>query len=85
MILEDKIYDELPEHLRSGIYLYIEKKVKPGSFLCAVISNDLFDAVGHFSGDLYELKKIIFWFVWKAPSQSWGSKDKMDQWLIKDI
>ena len=34
-------YDLLPEHIRKGARLYIEHGVIPGSFLQAIICNDL--------------------------------------------
>lgn len=76
-------YDLLPENLRQGIYLYIEKKIQPGSFLCAVLENNLTEAVVRCSTPLDELKTVIRFLIWEAPSECWGSKDKMNAWLIK--
>lgn len=81
MLIEEKVYDLLPEYLRSGIYSYIEKKVKPGGFLCALIENNLSEAILRFSGTLEELKFLIKWFRWEVPSKCWGSNDKMILWL----
>lgn len=35
----------LPLHMHEGVILYVEKHVRPGSFLCAVFANDLVSAV----------------------------------------
>lgn len=83
MILEEKIYDLLPEHLRPGIFLYIEKKIRPGSFLSNIIENNLTNVICGFNGTIHDLELVVKWFVWEAPSTCWGSKEKLDLWLKK--
>ncbi len=39
-------YELLPEHMREGMRRYIEKGAEVGSFLMAVLSNDLMEAAG---------------------------------------
>lgn len=39
-------YTSLPEYMRDGMQLYIEEGILPGSFLKAVLSNDLMGALG---------------------------------------
>ena len=39
-------YDSLPPHMHDVMRLYIEHGIEPGSFLTAVLSNDLMKALG---------------------------------------
>lgn len=77
-------YDLLPEHLRGGVQRYIEHGVIPGSFLVAVICNALREAVGYADDEsLAALSNIVRWFTWNAPSECWGSGDKMAKWAAE--
>lgn len=75
-------YSKLPEPLRKGTKLYIEKGVKPGSFLTAVICNDLKEAVGQADDEsLKHLRQILSFFYWEVPGSIWGSPGKMECWM----
>jgi len=39
-------YSVLPENLQGGMKLYLERGIKPGSFLTACLANDLVGALG---------------------------------------
>lgn len=72
----------VPDHLRDGIFRYIEQGIPPGSFLQAVICNDLLASVA--LADLentYFLTKIVAWFYNYAPAQCWGSPQKVNAWV----
>ncbi len=74
-------YEGLPRTLREGTRLYIEQGILPGSFLRAVISNDLresFAQADHVNQD--RMFQIVQWFYNECPIPAWGSKDKMMQW-----
>lgn len=71
----------VPEHDRDGIHRYIENGILPGSFLQAVICNDLLASVA--LADLentYFLTKIVAWFYTYAPALCWGSQERMQAW-----
>jgi len=75
-------YDSLPEHLRGGVARYIEQGIKPGSFLTAIICNNLKDSF--FRADnicLERMFDIIEFFNNEAPFRCWGSKEKMTEWI----
>ena len=79
--IERKEYDILPEHCREGMILYIEYGVIPGSFLTAVIENDLVHSFAY--ADDINIKRLFDYagFLYnECPSQAWGSKEKVAAW-----
>ncbi len=75
-------YDRLPEHIRGGVQRYIEEGCPVGSFLAAVISNDLKESFGCADEvNRQRLFDIVSFFYNEAPSPCWGSPEKMRAWL----
>lgn len=71
----------VPEGLRVGLLLYIDKGVIPGSFLTAVLKNDLRAACMH--GDdanVRELLAIVRYLYQFAPSPCWGEPKCVAAW-----
>lgn len=78
----DKPGTFVPAHIRDGIKFYIENRIPPGSFVTAVIRNDLRGAVGQADHiNLQCLPTIVGWFYHCAPAPCWGSKEAMENWL----
>jgi len=78
----DVDYSTLPEHMQQGARDYVERGYKPGSFLRAVLSNDLVEAFGH--ADLTNLDHMRAWALWlfnEAPSMCWGSPERVAAWI----
>ena len=74
----------IPKRMESGIELYIKKGIMPGSFLTAVICNDLQGAVGAAdSENIHNLPAYVSWFYNEAPHNCWGSKERMHAWVGK--
>ena len=74
-------YSTLPEGLRSGMQLFVEEGRTPGSFLTAVLSNDLLGAVSYAdSMNIKALPDIVRWVFYQVPSAAWGSRDKFQAW-----
>lgn len=75
-------YSLLPEHIRDGARLYIERGVQPGGFLTAVICNDL---KGSFACadeiNRHKLFEIVRFFYNEAPGGCWGSLETMRKWM----
>jgi hypothetical protein len=70
--------------MREPIYRYVNHGVKPGSFLCAVIDNDLLNAVGCADFEnLQCLAAFVGYFHNEAPSACHGSREKREAWLEK--
>ena len=75
-------YDRIPENLMGGLKRYIEQKVLPGSFLTAVLENNLSEAVGRADiRSLYILPIIVCWLYNEAPGSCWGSPEKVKAWV----
>ena len=71
----------IPEHIRPGVELWISRGVPPGSFLSAVICNDLSGAIGRADSINGErLRDIVSFFYMEAPSPCWGSPEKAQAW-----
>lgn len=71
----------VPEHLRGGVERYVREGIQPGHFLCAVIDNDLFEAVRRGGPEsLAGLKSLVSWFDMFAPAPCYGSLEKRLDW-----
>lgn len=69
-------YSEIPEHMVDGIKLYLEHGVLPGSFLVAVLCNDLVGACS--KADRINKEFIFEWarFLYCHVSKNcWGSPE----------
>ena len=75
-------YEILPEHLRAGMKRYVEHGIRPGSFLCAIIENDLVQAYSR--GDetsLRSMPQIMYFVMTELPSKAFGSPDRVNDWI----
>jgi len=73
--------DLLPAHMRESVQAWIEKARPPGSFLAAVIQNNLREAFARAdSVNARKLDDIVRWFYNNAPSWCWGSPEAMASW-----
>jgi hypothetical protein len=74
----------IPSHTRQALDDYINKGYPPGDFLLAVLSNDLFGALGkadiHNRFSLFEIAKYIYN---ELPYTSWGSPERVAVWIDK--
>lgn len=73
---------EIPPHLWDGIRMFLLEGRETGDFLYAVFCNDLADAIGR-ADPLSEaaLGDIVRWLNHGAPSQAWGSKERVAYWI----
>jgi len=72
----------IPERMEDGIRRYIDERVRPGDFLQAVISNNLKEAVWRADEEnINNLPAYVSYFYNEAPSNCWGSKEKMENWI----
>lgn len=72
----------LPEHMRDGMKLYIEHRIPPGSFLMAVLENDMMGALSR--ADHINQNRLHDYAVWLsncAPSECYGSPEIVKAWL----
>lgn len=71
----------VPTHLQPGLLLWVEKGVRPGGFLSAVLSNDLFVAAQR--GDelsFIGLPALCRFLTKHAPEGSFGSPQFYRNW-----
>ena len=72
----------IPERMMGGIARYIECGIEPGSFLSAVICNDLKNSIGRADNEnLQNLQAFVGYFYNEAPASCWGSPQNMDAWI----
>jgi len=77
-------YDNLPCHMQDAARLYVEHGIQPGSFLTAVICNDLAGAIGR-ADDMNRaaMQDWVNFFYNDAPSICWGSPAKFNAWIAQ--
>ncbi len=77
-------YSRLPAHMQDGARRYVEQHCRVGSFLTAVLENDL---VGAYSAaDEENTAAMRDWAAWlynECPAEAWGSPDKVTAWLAR--
>ena len=74
-------YTGLPKGLRGGTQRWIEAGIQPGSFLSAVIANNLKKALGHAdASNQVAIFQIVSWFYNEAPGPCWGSVAAARKW-----
>lgn len=74
-------YQRLPEHMRDAARLYIERGIKPGDFLTALLANDFMEAVGR--ADDTNLAALGTWAKWiynEIPRGAHGSYNHVADW-----
>jgi len=74
----------IPDHMMDGLTRYIESGIPPGHFLSAVLSNDLYEAVSRADDENVKiLPAYIGYLVNEAPSNCWGSREKVKAWITE--
>lgn len=75
-------YSTVPApHMESAVRNWIEDGIPGGSFLEAIVANDLREATGQADDiNIRLLREWIHWFTWEAPSNCWGSPEKALAW-----
>ncbi len=75
-------YELLPEGIRGGMQRYLEQGIEPGSFLSAVLQNDLKHALAYADiNNRQNLFEIVSWLWSYAPSEAWGSPRRFEAWI----
>lgn len=72
----------VPEHMIDGLELYVFHRIEPGSFMRAVLENNLKEAFGRADiinrEHMFEIVKFMYSHM---PSQSQWSPEKVERWL----
>ena len=67
---------------KTAIDMYAERRIPPGSFVEAVLCNNLIEALGRADDDnLRDIYEIVKYCYWKIPGNCWGSPQKVKAWL----
>jgi hypothetical protein len=65
---------------------YVKDRIMPGSFLRAVLCNQLYAAVTLADQEnLASLKEIVHYVYNELPEESWGSADRVWAWAQEDF
>lgn len=79
---EGLVRNYIPERMHPGVIYYLMHGVPPGSFLAAVIRNDLKDACSRADDEnKHLLLNYVRFFYNYAPINSWGSPENYKAWL----
>jgi hypothetical protein len=74
--------DYIPPHTREAIENYLLRGYEPGSFVSGLLANDMFRAVGSMDHvNEKQLKHIVTWVLNVLPPASFGSWDRVREWL----
>ena len=74
----------IPEYMRDGMTRYIKRGIPPGSFLTAVLSNDLMGALRKADDTNINAMPAYGRFLYNyAPAGCYGSPDAVDRWVKK--
>jgi hypothetical protein len=72
----------IPDYMADHIKLYLKRGVPPGSFLTAVICNDLLGACMTADGlNIANLPAYAAYFYKEVSNDAWGSKEKMETYM----
>ncbi len=78
-------YSRLPESLRGGMQRYLDHGIKPGSFMMAILTNDLRGACEQADDvNRHQLFEIVAWLYNNAPGKAWGSPDNVVRWCERE-
>ena len=83
MILRDDAYARCPEDYRDELRAFIEEGAMPGTFLAAVVTNNLRAATNHarWADCIGDLSPLVTWLYNEAPAQCYGSAENVRAWL----
>ena len=72
----------IPDYTLRGLVNYVENGCPTGGFLYAVLTNDLFGAIGQADQENRPaLQEIVQWLYWVPPGGCKGSVDRVQAWL----
>ena len=77
------MYDLMSEVIKDSLDRYVKDKCPTGRFLRAVLSNNLFEALGTADENNREaLFDIVSYIYNELPGSCWGTPEKVKQWLV---
>lgn len=74
----------IPSLTIDALNLWIEHGIPPGSFLRAVLHNDLYGACRFADADNERaLPGLVDHLCYNAPAECWGSRDRYESWKAR--
>lgn len=74
----------IPPYMVDAVKRYIINGIQPGSFLTAVLSNDLREAFARADDEnAAHMHNWVKFFYNYAPSGCWGSPEKVQAWMAR--
>jgi hypothetical protein len=73
---------EIPDYMKQGIFMYLVHGIPPGSFLMAVLENDLYLATH--KADVNNAQCLIGYglLLERLPENTWGSHSIVQEYLV---
>lgn len=79
-------FKDIPANLLTSLEMYYDYKLCPGSFLKAVLCNDLKGAIAHGDEDsVIALASIVKLLYNHIRADCWGSKENYEKWLTRPM
>ena len=73
----------IPEHMINSVVAYVYDHRRVGHFLTAVLSNDLTEACNRADEEnQHKLYEYVFFFYNYAPRKCWGSRERLEDWIM---
>jgi len=83
-MIELQDLEKFPTLTAHGICNYINFGARVGSFLTALLANDLQKAVLKADDqNIKLLREYVQWLTFNAPTEAWGSYEKVNAWIKK--
>lgn len=71
----------LPDYMVDGLYNYLVYGIKPGSFLYAVLTNDLRETFRCAdSNNIQVIRNWVTFIYWELPLDTYGSPEMVEAW-----
>ena len=72
----------IPAHMMASLQRYVGKRIAPGHFLTAVLSNDLTEACSRADDvNIQILPAYVAYLYNEVPGACWGSPEAVREWL----
>ncbi len=82
--ITNEIFDgyDIPDYMQDGLLFYLNKGIEPGSFLLAVLSNNLAEACARADNvNRHYLFNYVNFLYNAVPSPCWHSRENVERWI----
>ncbi len=76
----------IEKRFKDAIDRYVEHRIAPGDFLCAILRNDLKETIGRASEEsMLQIREIVRYCYNEIPSIAWGSEESFKRWVERKL